>query len=139
MVQCKIFNSIQFFHNSYVWTFVRSFLLSTILFCVYHCAVRLTPKLPENSWMYMPRASFKVKADSPNLAHWTKRDSKETKRKIKCFWKRNWRRTFSHRLGKKNAQAELECSEPKQNARIQKNGHSWLNYFELNTTLYAMH
>ena len=38
--------------------------LSAILFSVNQCAV--TPKLQENSWMYMPGAAFiKVMMDSP--------------------------------------------------------------------------
>lgn len=89
----------------------------------------------------MPRASFKVMADSSNLAHWTIRKRfKRNKKKNQTFLKKKLKMNFQPSPWQEEPSSitEAECSEPKQNAWIRKNGHPWLNYSELNTdqTLY---
>ena len=65
MVQCENYQFYSIFLLQFIHTYTRSFILSAILFCVYHCAGRLTPKLQENFQTYMQCTSFKVIPDSP--------------------------------------------------------------------------
>ena len=124
----KIINSIPFFFFSlYIHTYTRSFILSAILSCIYHCAGRLTPKLQENSQMYMQCTSFKVMADSPkhngSICYFSSSDkTKEIQgnEESNASEEETDKELSAITLANKKTRTEAECSKIKQKAWIQK-------------------